>query len=273
MPNLKDIAIRASSGAVFVALLVVSTLLSKLAIAGVLAVMAFIGIQEVLSMMNRNGKISSRLATITSAALLFIGFALSVSANDSRYLIPALALAFLFPFIHQVVYADKPSFQSAIISAGIPLYVGFPLILLVEAANFGDYFQPWLLLGILVLTWSYDTFAYLVGSWIGKTRLLAHVSPKKSLEGLAGGAIAAMTTAWIYAQFNNDISFYHWLALSLIVVVFGTLGDLTESILKRNFSAKDSGSIMPGHGGMLDRFDALLFIGPAAYAYLLFAVN
>lgn len=270
---MKDIVIRASSGAVFVALLIGSTLLSKLAIGAVIAVAAFVGIQEVLAMVNSKEKNCSRLSTITSAALLFTGFALSISANDSRFLIPALALAILFPFIHQVIYADKPSFLNAVISAGIPLYVGFPLILLVESANFGDYFQPYLLLGIFLLTWSYDTFAYLVGSKIGKTKLLERVSPKKSLEGLAGGAIAAMTTAWIYAQFNNDISFYHWLTLSLIVVVFGTLGDLTESVLKRNFSVKDSGSVMPGHGGILDRFDALLFIGPAAYAYLLFAVN
>lgn len=270
---MNNIVIRASSGAVFVALLVGSTLLSEMAIGLIMTAVAFVGIFEVLHMLNSNSKQCSRLSTYTSAAILFIGFALSIGGGGSKFLIPALALAAIFPFIYQVVYVEKPSFISAVISAGIPLYVGFPLILLIEAANFQGAFQPYLLLGIFLLTWSYDTFAFLVGTAMGKTKLLERVSPKKSLEGLAGGAIAAMTTAWIYSQFNIDISFYHWLALSLIVVVFGTLGDLTESILKRNFSVKDSGSLMPGHGGILDRIDALLFIGPAAYVYLLFAVN
>lgn len=270
---MKDILIRSASGAVFIALLVGSTLLSNLAIGGVLAVAAFIGIQEVLNMVEGSQLKCSRSATMASAALLFCGFAISLTANDSRYLLPALAVAFILPFILDLILNEKPNFIGSIISAAIPLYVGLPLILLVQAANFGDYFQPYILLGIFVLTWSYDTFAYLTGRFLGRNKLLERVSPKKTLEGVAGGAIMAMTTAWVYAQFNDDLSFYHWLVLSLIAVVFGTLGDLTESVLKRNFSTKDSGNIMPGHGGMLDRFDALLFIGPAAYTYLLFVLN
>lgn len=270
---MKDILIRSASGAVFIALLVGSTLISNLAIGGVLAVAAFIGIQEVLNMVNGGSLQCSRSATMTSAALLFCGFAISLTANDSRYILPALSMAFIAPFILELIQSEKPNFIASMVSAAIPLYVGLPLILLVEAANMDDYFQPYILLGIFVLMWSYDTFAYLSGRWLGRNKLLERVSPKKTLEGVAGGAIMAMTTAWVYSQFNDDLSFYHWLVLSLIVVVFGTLGDLTESVLKRNFSTKDSGNIMPGHGGILDRFDALLFVGPAAYTYLLFVVN
>lgn len=270
---MKEIAIRAASGAVFVTLLIGSTLFSELAIGAVIAVAAFIGIQEILTMTDKSSLRCSRTATMGSAVILFTGFAVVLTANDHRYLLPAVGLAVIFPFIHQIFQSDKPDFLKAIISSGIVLYVGLSLILLMQAANLGDYFQPYILLGIFLLTWSYDTFAFLVGSRIGKTKLIERISPKKSLEGVAGGAVAAITAAWIYAQFNTDLSFYHWLVISLIVVIFGTLGDLSESVLKRNFDVKDSGNIMPGHGGILDRFDALLFIGPAVYTYLVFAVH
>lgn len=273
MASTKDILIRSGSGAVFVALLVGATLLSKLAIGALFAVAAFIGIQEVLALINRNDSACDRGATMFSSAVLFTGFAAALAASNNSFVLPAVALAVMLPFIHQLLACKQPNFSKALVSSAVPMYVGLPLILLVLAANLTPYYQPYILLGILLLTWTYDTFAYLVGSWIGKTRLLERVSPKKSFEGLAGGAIFAFFGAWIYAQFNNDLSFYHWLVLAGIVVVFGTLGDLTESVLKRNYEAKDSGSLMPGHGGILDRFDALLFIGPAAYTYLLFVLN
>jgi phosphatidate cytidylyltransferase len=222
----------------------------------------------------KNGNISfSRNAALASAAVLFTGFAISLTASNILFLLPAIAIAFMLPFVHQVVAVRKPAFMSALVSAGVPLFVGLPLILLLHSAYLTGYFQPYILLGILLLTWTYDTFAFLVGSWLGKTKLLEHVSPKKSLEGLAGGAIFALFGAWIYSQYNTDLTFYNWLIITGIVVIFGTLGDLCESVLKRNFNAKDSGSIMPGHGGILDRFDALLFTGPVVFSYLLFVVK
>lgn len=270
---MKNIAIRAGSGAVFVAVLIGSTLISKLAIGAVFTVVAFIAIKEMLQMLNNKSVHVSSRATYISAIILFMGFGVSMLNNDSRFLIPAIAMGFIYPFIDHLIFVQQPSFTSAIISAGIPIYAALPLILLIEAANINTGYQPYLLLGIFLITWTYDTFAYLVGTAIGKRRLLERVSPKKSVEGLAGGAIAALILVGIYSSFNNDLSLIHWLILTLIVVVFGTLGDLTESVLKRNCDVKDSGSIMPGHGGILDRIDALLFIGPAAYTYLLFAVN
>lgn len=273
MASMKNILIRSSSGAVFVALIVFSTLLSELAIGAVLAVFAFIGIQELMTLLEKGELPFSKTATMLSAVLLFCGFAWSLAASDSIFLLPFIGISVMVPMIHQIVSTQNPSFVSGMISAAIPLIVGLPLILLLHAAYLTGYFQPYVLLGVLILTWTYDTFAFLVGSWLGKTKLLERVSPKKSLEGLAGGAIFALFGAWLYAQFNNDLSFYHWLAITGIVVVFGTLGDLCESVLKRNFGVKDSGNIMPGHGGVLDRFDALLFTGPAVYAYLLFVMK
>lgn len=267
---LKTIAIRAFSGGIFVALLLGSTLISELAISGVLAVAAFMGLQEVIALINKNGKQCDQASAFASAALLFTGFATALAANNFKYFFPLLALSLILPFIVQLLFSKEPNFLQALVSAALPLYVGLPLILLVESASLGDYFQPYILIGIFILIWTYDTFAFLMGSWLGRTRLLPHVSPKKSIEGLIGGALFALGAAWVYALYNHDLSLGHWLGIAVISVIFGTLGDLTESVLKRNYSAKDSGSVMPGHGGILDRFDALLFIGPAVYAFLVF---
>lgn len=267
---IKTIAIRAFSGAIFVALLLGSTLISELAISGVLAVAAFMGIQEIMVLINKNGKQCDPVSTMLSAAMLFSGFAIALTSNNFKFFFPLLALSLIAPFIVQLTSRKEPKFLEALVSAALPLYVGLPLILLVESASLDDYFQPYILIGIFILIWTYDTFAFLIGSWLGRTRLLPRVSPKKSIEGLVGGALVALGAAWVYAQYNQDLSLGHWLGIAVISVIFGTLGDLSESVLKRNYSVKDSGNVMPGHGGILDRFDALLFIGPAVYTFLVF---
>lgn len=123
-------------------------------------------------------------------------------------------------------------------------------------------------LGFLFLIWANDSGAYVFGITLGKNRLFERISPKKSWEGFFGGMIIAGITAYFISQYFQSISTQHWIALSIIIVIFGTLGDLIESMLKRSKDIKDSGTILPGHGGVLDRFDALLIAAPMVYAYL-----
>ncbi len=123
-------------------------------------------------------------------------------------------------------------------------------------------------LGFLILVWANDSGAYVFGVTLGKNRLFERISPKKSWEGFFGGMIIAGISAYIISQYFQSISLQHWVVISIIIVVFGTLGDLIESMLKRSKEIKDSGSILPGHGGVLDRFDALLIAAPMVYAYL-----
>lgn len=270
---MKTIYIRTISGAVFISLIIVSVLFSKFAIGGVLAVAAFICVQELLNILNSKGKKISGPVTVATVALIFVGFSLSLSASDERFLFPIVALAFLIPFIHQIIWRKDASFESALIASATAIYIAVPMILLVQSGIINGYYYPFLLLGIFLLTWTYDTFAYLFGISIGKHRLLERISPKKSVEGLIGGAAVTIFGAWLYSTFNDDLSLMHWLIIAMIIVVFGTLGDLCESMIKRNFNVKDSGGIMPGHGGLLDRFDGLLFIAPAVYCYLAFVLN
>ena len=124
-------------------------------------------------------------------------------------------------------------------------------------------------LGFLFLVWANDSGAYVFGITIGKNRLFERISPKKSWEGLAGSILLSLCTAYFFARFFPETPANIWYTMAILVVIFGTLGDLVESLFKRSINIKDSGSILPGHGGVLDRFDGLFMAAPIVYTYLL----
>jgi len=133
----------------------------------------------------------------------------------------------------------------------------------------GDY--SWHLpLAFLIMLWASDTGAYLFGITLGKNRLFERHSPKKSWEGFAGGLLCSLLSGFILSIYFTELPLFHWLIVSVIIVSSGTLGDLSESMLKRSLSTKDSGSFLPGHGGLLDRFDGLLLAAPLVFVYLTF---
>ena len=152
------------------------------------------------------------------------------------------------------------------------VYLAIPLALI----NFlvfpeilpGHVYSPKLLIALFILIWTYDSGAYLFGVSLGKHRLFERISPKKSWEGAIGGTFTAIFAAVIIAKYIPEIQLIHWIAISILAVVSSTFGDLTESMFKRYFQIKDSGSILPGHGGILDRFDSILFAVPIVVLYL-----
>lgn len=129
-------------------------------------------------------------------------------------------------------------------------------------------YSPLFIMAIFIFIWLNDTGAYLVGSMIGKRKLFERISPKKSWEGFFGGLAVVLGASQALAWYAPEVSWYNWLGLSATVVMFGTWGDLVESLLKRTLGVKDSGHVLPGHGGMLDRFDSLMLATPAAYIYI-----
>ena len=129
-------------------------------------------------------------------------------------------------------------------------------------------YTPLFIMAIFIFVWLDDTGAYLVGSLIGKRKLFERISPKKSWEGFFGGLILVLASSQEFAWFAPEISRLNWLGLATTVVLFGTWGDLIESLLKRTLGVKDSGHILPGHGGMLDRFDSVMLAVPASYIYI-----
>jgi len=125
-----------------------------------------------------------------------------------------------------------------------------------------------LVLGFFAVIWVNDTFAYLTGSALGKHKFAEKISPKKTWEGLFGGLAAGLVAGYLLWLFFNRMNLLEWLVFSLLIVIFGTFGDLLESVLKRKFKVKDSGKIIPGHGGILDRFDSILLAAPFVFIYL-----
>jgi phosphatidate cytidylyltransferase len=125
------------------------------------------------------------------------------------------------------------------------------------------------LFALFILIWVYDSCAYMVGVMFGKHRMIERISPKKSWEGFIGGFILTLVATLIFAYFTPDIAVWKWLLFGVLIVIFGTWGDLTESLLKRTVDVKDSGNLLPGHGGVLDRFDSLLLLAPIVYFFLL----
>jgi len=155
-------------------------------------------------------------------------------------------------------------------------YLSLPLLTLnlVFYNNF-KFEEPveYLVLGLFFLTWVNDTFAYITGSLLGKHKLFERISPNKTWEGSFGGLIFSLAAAYVMSMIFTQIDPLNWMVLCLITVIFGTLGDLFESKMKRNAGIKESGNIIPGHGGILDRFDSILIAAPFVFMYVYFILN
>lgn len=169
----------------------------------------------------------------------------------------SLAHTFL-PFLYTVVPVSM--FPFAAFSK-----TGIPSLLPASAISF----SPGIIIGFFILLWTNDTAAYLVGISFGRHRLLKRISPKKSWEGFFGGLIISALIAWLISGWIEVVDTTGWLLISVIISVAGTYGDLVESMLKRSLGVKDTGTVMPGHGGFLDRFDSALFSFPMVYLFIL----
>lgn len=183
--------------------------------------------------------------------------------------------AFLFsPFVFMgFIYelfanSKKPFANIAYIMLGM-FYIGIPFALLYFIAFDGHHFYAKTVFGLLVLTWMNDTGAYMVGSMFGKHPLFPRISPKKTWEGFLGGVGITFLAAYILFITLHELELIDWFILAAIVSIFASIGDLVESMLKRSYQIKDSGTLLPGHGGLLDRFDGFIFCLPFAAAYLL----
>jgi phosphatidate cytidylyltransferase len=132
----------------------------------------------------------------------------------------------------------------------------------------GIAFSPGIILGFFLLIWANDSGAYLVGISIGRHKLFERISPKKTWEGFFGGLVTAALVAWLISGWLGVVNTYQWIIISIIISVAGTYGDLIESMLKRSTGVKDSGTIMPGHGGFLDRFDSAIISFPLVYLFI-----
>ncbi|MEZ4994246.1 MAG: phosphatidate cytidylyltransferase [Saprospiraceae bacterium] len=194
-----------------------------------------------------------------------------VNNPEDFVLLSSLLLSpFIFSaFIYELYMGSELPFTNiAFIVLGV-IYIGVPFALLDFVAFNGEFFYADTVFGLLLMTWANDTGAYLVGSQFGKHRLFERISPKKTWEGTIGGIVITLIIAFVLSLIFTELQTIDWLILGLIIAIFGTLGDLVESMLKRSVHVKDSGNLLPGHGGVLDRFDGFIFVLPFVTAYLL----
>ncbi len=202
---------------------------------------------------------------IVTYALVFLSASGYIPGNYLYILCPMVAFIYLIELYQQ---STTPFTNIAYTLLGI-VYVSGPFTLLhITALAKGGAYSHEIVMGILLILWANDTGAYLVGSSIGNRRLFQRISPHKSWEGSLGGAALALAVSYAIANYFNTIDLWTWLGVGGIIIVAGTYGDLVESMLKRSLNIKDSGDIIPGHGGLLDRFDSFLLAVPCIVAFV-----
>jgi len=180
-------------------------------------------------------------------------------------IIPLLTVTF---FIKLYKKNDKKPFLNLGYTFLGIIYVAMPFALINELVLQDSGYKPQLIMGCLLLLWANDTGAYFAGRFLGRRKLFERVSPKKTWEGFFGGAIIALAVAFILTKYFHDLLDWQWYGVATIIFTTGTLGDLVESLFKRSISIKDSGSMIPGHGGFMDRFDGLLLSIPFIITFL-----
>ncbi len=208
-------------------------------------------------------------------AAVFIAFTL-ISMGKQNGMLLMLFLPFIYLiFVFELFRKNKNPFRNIAYTILGIVYVAVPFALLnfISISSYTGAYEPRILIGILLILWASDTGAYLVGSRIGKRKLFERISPKKSWEGSFGGALLSLLAAYVDSKLFDVLPMSHWFVIAFIIVVMGTLGDLVESLYKRSKNVKDSGTILPGHGGILDRFDSLLLASPFIYTYLEWVKN
>lgn len=267
---------RAVTGVLFVIVLVGCILYSPLSFGILFTIISVLSVHEFAQLVSKSSEVSiNKTITALGGAYLFLAL-MSFCTQQSvgaRVFLPYLGLL-LYMMITELYLKKKNPTGNWAYSMLSQLYVALPFALLNVLAfqnspETGSVtYNPILPLSIFVFIWLSDTGAYCVGSLIGKHRLFERISPKKSWEGSIGGGIFSIASSLGFAHFFPFMPGWQWVGLAIVVVIFGTWGDLTESLMKRQLGIKDSGSILPGHGGMLDRFDSALMAIPAAVVYL-----
>lgn len=186
-------------------------------------------------------------------------------SNFYFLLFPVVSIIYMIKLYKK--FERKPFTNIAYTFLGI-FYVSVPFSLLAAIAFLDGTYRYEIILGCLLILWASDTGAYFAGTFFGRNKLFERISPKKSWEGFFGGALLALTFAFILASYFPVLTPFQWIVVSLIIIIGGTFGDLIESLLKRSIEIKDSGASLPGHGGFLDRFDGLLLSVPFILGYL-----
>lgn len=273
MSSFKNLLQRTLSGLIFISIVIVSILWHPYAFAVAFFVATFLGLHEFYKMTYKPETIEINIVVGTLGGLiLFANSFLYAYGLASPMIYSSYAFYLILVFTAELFRKKaNPINNWAYYFLG-QIYVALPFSLL-NYIIFIQGYQPWLLLAMFIVLWVNDSGAYLTGMLIGKHKMFERISPKKTWEGFVGGAFFALLSGYVFSRFITDISLWQWLVFAGLVVIFGTLGDLSESMLKRTENVKDAGKLIPGHGGILDRFDSMLPVVPVILIYLNLILN
>lgn len=263
---MNNFTIRTITGFFFVVVLIGSILLSPYAYLVVfLAILTGTLLEFYKLVLLKNVKPLVYFGLFCGFAMFILTFFHASGLTGHNYLLLLLPLFFVIPFAG-LFMKDGDPFSNIVWTLFGLFYIAIPLSLL----NYIRFHEDTALnlIFYFLIVWTYDSAAYLVGITLGKHRLFERISPKKSWEGAIGGAILTLIITWLISGYFSSMSPYLWMILAGIIVLAGTLGDLTESLFKRGIGVKDSGNMLPGHGGFLDRFDAILLTSPFVFTFL-----
>ena len=276
---MKNFITRTLTGVLFVAVLVGCILYSPTTFTMLFTLITGLAVWEFGTLINNSGQaIINRPICGLAGVYLFLAF---MGFNEGLFGAEAFVpyLLILKYLLVAELYKNRPNpIANWAYTMMSQLYVALPFALLsvlyfypIQVIREGELttgITPVLSLSVFIFLWASDSGAYLVGSLFGKHRLFERISPKKSWEGFFGGGALAILAAWALCHFFPIMTLPCWIGMALVVVIFGTWGDLVESLLKRQLGIKDSGNILPGHGGILDRFDSAMLAIPAVVVYL-----
>ncbi|MEA5126653.1 MAG: phosphatidate cytidylyltransferase [Proteiniphilum sp.] len=272
--NLKDIFTRAGAGTIYILVILLGLLGGRFSFLAVFGTILGSGLFEFYRMVEKDtAHAISKIFNILMGVVIFISVFLYLESINI-YLLPVFILTYLLILIASAIFLRRDDILHGIIySVFGQVYITMPLSLLMfisyspDMANNEYNWVP--VLALFVFLWVNDTAAYFIGSLIGKHKLIEHISPKKSIEGFIAGIFFTLLASLIFARLYPGFTPIFWMGLSVVVALFGTLGDLFESLIKRTCNVKDAGDLIPGHGGILDRIDSLLVAIPAVFLYLI----
>lgn len=267
---MNNLLLRALTGGIFVFLIIGAFWWDISAAIVVMSVFLILGLNEFFNLFKNQTSISIyvNLAILANILvyLILLGTFLELIPSFSFFLIfPILFLLFLTELWRK---SNNPLANIGIMAFSV-FYLVVPFFLMILLGILSDNESP-LVIGMFLLIWTNDTFAYLSGRFFGKTKLFERISPKKTWEGTIGGVVFTIIVAYFLSFWIKDYSLNFWIIAALIVAPCSIFGDLLESLFKRSLNIKDSGNILPGHGGILDRFDAAIFTVPFFYCLVVF---
>jgi phosphatidate cytidylyltransferase len=274
---LSNLQTRIITGICFGSILIGGTLISEFILCGIGLFVMFVGLYE-FNKIQRNLSIKPNIPFMAIANLLVFGaciyfqlteIMLGISKNDVFWFSVILLSCVFLLFISELFRTSEKPIENIATSLLSLLYIGIPcgLLVTISIGNEGDY-VPWNVLYLFFFIWASDTGAYFSGRAFGKHKLFERISPNKTIEGFIGGLLASALVGIAAHHFLGGISLISWMCIGAFVSITSTLGDLFESMLKRQSDIKDSGNILPGHGGILDRFDSTLISAPIYWVLL-----